>query len=207
MANSATASRPANLLVALLMGAGVFTLSLYASSASAASMRAACVQCPSETADASKWVKNGTYRLEPVTLSIDDEVRNADPDSLRKMTRLKPLALGADENDPLVDEVVRAIDIVGEAGDVDILRAQWPELTRRSRYAYSLFINEGQIADFYNVYVRVGPNKYLIVIGRDVDSGEFHERPGEGYLINRRGTEGHSWELEQFRVVEAAAGR
>src|SRR5450830_1992901 len=208
MANAATALSPANLLSAVLISASVFTASLYVDSASAASARAACLRCQdSESADATKWVKNGTYRLEAVTLSLDDEVRGADPDSVRKMTRVKPAVLGADENDALVEETIRAMDIVGEAGDVAVLEAQWPNLTGRARYAYSLFITEDQLVDFYNVYVRVGRNKYVIVIGQDVESGEFQLRSGEGRLINRYGTEGKPRDLEQFKKVDAAAGR
>jgi hypothetical protein len=208
MANAATALSPANLLSAVLISASVFTACLYVDSASAASARAACLRCQdSESADATKWVKNGTYRLEAVTLSLDDEVRGADPDSVRKMTRVKPAVLGADENDALVEETIRAMDIVGEAGDVAVLEAQWPNLTGRARYAYSLFITEDQLVDFYNVYVRVGRNKYVIVIGRDVESGEFQLRSGEGRLINRYGTEGKPRDLEQFKKVDAAAGR
>lgn len=206
MLKCVTLSSPASRL-GILLGAGVLVSCLSVGSASAASMRAACLRCQdSESVDASKWVKNGTYRLESVTLSLDDEVRGADPDSVRKMTRLKPVAISADANDALVEEAIRAMDIVGEDGDVAVLEAQWPNLARRARYAYSIFITEDQLVDFYNVYVRVGRNKYVLVIGRDVESGEFQLKPGEGRLINRYGTEGKPRDLEQFKKVDSAAG-
>lgn len=209
MANSAIALSPVKLLGAFVIGVGVCVAYLYAGSVSAASTRAMCMQCQgSESADATKWVKNGMYRLEGVTLSMEDEVREADPDSLRKMTRIKPLVLGADENDALVQECVNAIGDMGAfAPDSIVLEQQWPNLTRRARYAYSLFIAEDQPMDFYKVYVRVGRNQYVLVIGRDVESGEFKMRAGEWRLINEYGRPGSPEELAQFKKVEAAAER
>ncbi|WP_439865058.1 hypothetical protein [Pseudomonas antarctica] len=208
MANNATALSPVKLFSALAIGASVLVAYLYAGGASAGSTRAMCLECQeSSSADAAKWVKNGTYRLDAVTLTDDEKELEVDPDSLRKMTRIKPPFLSASENDALVEQTIRAIDNFGETGDSTVLENQWPELTRRARYAYSFFMTADQPIDCYNVYVRVGRNKYLVVVGRDLESGEFKWRPGEGMLINRYGTEGKPVYLEEFQKVDAAVGR
>ncbi|OPA85260.1 hypothetical protein BFW87_27910 [Pseudomonas fluorescens] len=208
MAKIATALTPVKLFGALVIGAGAFVAYLYAGGASADSTRAKCVQCQaSDSADATKWIKNGTYRLDAVTLTDDEKELEVDPDSLRKMTRIKPPLLSASENDALVEKAIRAIDNFGEKGDSTVLENQWPQLTRRARYAYSLFLTDDQPMDCYNVYVRVGRNKYLVVVGRDLESGEFTERAGEGMLINRYGTEGKPEHLKAFEEIDAATGR
>jgi hypothetical protein len=204
-----TALSPANLLRALLVSAGVFVAGLPVGSASAQDLRAMCLACSDGfTADATKWVKNGMYRLDAVTLTDDEREMGVEADEKRKMTRIKPLVLGADENDALVQASVNAIGAMGNSGRDDILlQTQWPNLTRRVRYAYSLFTAEDQPADFYKVYVRVGRNQYVVVIGRDVETGEFAMRPGKWRLINEYGNPGSPEDLEQFKKVEASAGR
>ncbi|MBT2370515.1 hypothetical protein [Pseudomonas fluorescens] len=197
MANATTALSPAKLLGALLITTSVFVTGLYSPSSSAASMMVYCIRCQEDSVDATKWVRNGMYRLATSTA----------PDSEQKMIRNKPVVFTADDNDPLIEETIRAMDIVGEKGDSAVLQAQWPNLTRRVRYSYSIFMTSDQLVDFYEVYVRVGRNKYVIVIGRDVASGEFMVRSGEGRLINRYGTEGKPRDLEQFKKIETAADR
>ena len=192
MANLAAALNRALLLNALLVASSVFMASAY-SSAVPAAMMVDCFRCDGGV-DGTKWVRSGLYRLDT-------------SDAVQTLVRKKPLVLGGDENDPLVEATIRAMSTVGEDGDSAVLEAQWPNLTRRARYTYSLFMAQDQLLDIYNVYVRVGRNKYVIVMGRDTESGEFMLIPGEGRLINRYGTEGKPRDLEQFGKVEAAAGR
>ncbi|KRP63469.1 hypothetical protein [Pseudomonas orientalis] len=209
MANRAIVSSPANLLGALLVSAAALLACLPVGSAGAQELRAMCLACDVGFAtDATKWVKNGMYRLDAVTLTDDEKEMGAEADEKRKMTRIKPLVLGIDENDALVQASVDAIDAMGNSGrDSTVLEQQWPDLTRRARYAYSLFMAEDQPVDFYKVYVRVGRNQYMVTVGRDVESGEFKMRPGHWRFLNEYGNPGSPEEVAQFKKVEAAARR
>jgi hypothetical protein len=165
MAKVVARFRSTTLLSALLITTSIFMASLYPRAGAAAPMMMHCSDCKKgETFDATQWFSNGMYRLETDLI----------PNPMITMIRRKPVVFTAKDNDQLMEAALRGVgNAGGESQDVIALEAQWPVLTRRVRYSYSVFVAPDVPRDLYDMYVQVGRKKFLVMIGLDVNTGEI----------------------------------
>ncbi|MGX5795045.1 hypothetical protein ACWHY4_14865 [Pseudomonas sp. E2-15] len=181
MANVIARFRNASLLGALLMTTSIVITSLYAQASVAAPLMMHCSDCEKgdHTFDATKWFSSGMYRLET----------DIDPSPMRSMTRKHPVVFTAKDNDKLVEAAISGIKSFDSSLDTRTLESQWPVLTGRVRYTYSVFVAPDEPKDLYDMYLQMGKYKVVIVIGLDVNTGDITDENEARYIRENDGND------------------
>lgn len=117
-----------------------------------------------EMFDASQWFASGMYK--PRHIEADGGASNV------TMLRNKPMPFTAAQYDEL--PLIASSRLRWEFPDLEreSLLDDPPELSKRVRYAYSAFAEPNEPQDYYDLFLELHGQRYVVTFARDAQSGD-----------------------------------
>ncbi|WP_157719485.1 hypothetical protein [Pseudomonas oryzae] len=148
-----------------------------------------------EMFDASRWFSSGMYK--PRHMDADKGASNV------SMLRIKPMPFTRMQLEDLPFVVAGAFDY-GPYEDVNTepVFIDPPDLSKRIRYIYSAFAEPNKPVDYYNVFVTLHGQRYVITFARDGQTGDALLGGSAERIFD--GQPSHAEHLKIFAEIENA---
>lgn len=118
-----------------------------------------------EMFDASQWFASGMYR--PRHTEADGGASNV------TMLRNKPMPFTREQLDDLPFVAAGTFDYSPYKGiDTQAFLLDPPDLSKRVRYAYSAFAEPNEPQDYYDLFLELHGQRYVVTFARDAQSGD-----------------------------------